>query len=246
MFIKFGKREHMQLYILLILVIDLASIGWIALQPEDTLTLSQFFIAEGLHVFFHVDMLSKIFSVLIAFVWLMVGIASFEYMAHEKNEQRFYCFYLVVGGVLSALAFSGNLLTMYVFYEMMTLTSMPLVMHNLSHEAIMAGLKYLFYSVAGAFMVLLDFPVQCRGRVLYLHRAVLLMNRIPLVSCCCCFSDDYWIRHKSRYVTDAWMAADSPSGWLRLRPVPYYPVSLRKQVFLVSSDRFIMWQAGYD
>ena len=153
MFIKFGKREHMQLYILLILVIDLASIGWIALQPEDTLTLSQFFIAEGLHVFFHVDMLSKIFSVLIAFVWLMVGIASFEYMAHEKNEQRFYCFYLVVGGVLSALAFSGNLLTMYVFYEMMTLTSMPLVMHNLSHEAIMAGLKYLFYSVAGAFMV---------------------------------------------------------------------------------------------
>ena len=168
MIIKFGKREHMQLYILLILVIDLASIGWIALQPEDTLTLSQFFIAEGLHVFFHVDMLSKIFSVLIAFVWLMVGIASFEYMAHEKNEQRFYCFYLVVGGVLSALAFSGNLLTMYVFYEMMTLTSMPLVMHNLSHEAIMAGLKYLFYSVAGAFMVLFGFFLfNAEGRVLY-------------------------------------------------------------------------------
>ena len=168
MFIKFGKREHMQLYILLILVIDLASIGWIALQPEDTLTLSQFFIAEGLHVFFHVDMLSKIFSVLIAFVWLMVGIASFEYMAHEKNEQRFYCFYLVVGGALSALAFSGNLLTMYVFYEMMTLTSMPLVMHNLSHEAIMAGLKYLFYSVAGAFMVLFGFFLfNAEGRVLY-------------------------------------------------------------------------------
>ena len=133
MFLKFGKREHMQLYILTILIVDLASIGWIALQPEDTLTLSQFFIAEGLHVFFHVDILSKIFSVLTAFVWLMVGIASFEYMAHEKNEQRFYCFYLVVGGVLSALAFSGNLLTMYVFYELMTLTSMPLVMHCLRY-----------------------------------------------------------------------------------------------------------------
>ena len=43
------------------------------------------------------------------------------------------------------------------FYEMMTLTSMPLVMHNLSHEAIMAGLKYLFYSVAGALWCFLDF-----------------------------------------------------------------------------------------
>lgn len=37
---------------------------------------------------------------------------------------------------------------------MMTLTSLPLVLHNLSHEAVMAGLKYLFYSVAGAFMAL--------------------------------------------------------------------------------------------
>ena len=44
MFLKFGKREHMQLYILTILIVDLASIGWIALQPEDTLTLSPFFI----------------------------------------------------------------------------------------------------------------------------------------------------------------------------------------------------------
>ena len=92
MFIKFGKREHMQLYILLILVIDLASIGWIALQPEDTLTLSQFFIAEGLHVFFHVDMLSKIFSVLIAFVWLMVGIASLSIWRMRRMNSVFIVF----------------------------------------------------------------------------------------------------------------------------------------------------------
>lgn len=185
MFLKFGKREHMQLYILTILIVDLASIGWIALQPEDTLTLSPFFIAEGLHVFFHVDILSKIFSVLTAFVWLMVGIASFEYMAHEKNEQRFYCFYLVVGGVLSALAFSGNLLTMYVFYELMTLTSMPLVMHNLSHEAIMAGLKYLFYSVAGAFMVLLDSSCSMqKEEYCIFHREALSMRLIRRASCC--------------------------------------------------------------
>lgn len=131
------------------------------------------------------NILSKIFSVLTAFVWLMVGIASFEYMAHEKNEQRFYCFYLVVGGVLSALAFSGNLLTMYVFYELMTLTSMPLVMHNLSHEAIMAGLKYLFYSVAGAFMVL--FGSSCsmqKEEYCIFHREALSMRLIRRASCC--------------------------------------------------------------
>ena len=57
-------------------------------------------------------------------------------------------------GVLIALDHAGNLITLYLFFEMMTLTSLPLVLHNLSHEAVMAGLKYLFYSVAGAFMAL--------------------------------------------------------------------------------------------
>ena len=52
------------------------------------------------------------------------------------------------------LDFSSNLVTMYVFYELMTLTSLPLVLHERTKEAVMAGLKYLFYSVAGAFLAL--------------------------------------------------------------------------------------------
>jgi multicomponent Na+:H+ antiporter subunit D len=54
--------------------------------------------------------------------------------------------------VLAALDFSGNLVTFYFFYELMTLCSMPLVLHNGSREAIMAALKYLFYSMCGAYM----------------------------------------------------------------------------------------------
>ena len=57
-------------------------------------------------------------------------------------------------GVLTALDFSANLVTFYVCYEMMTLTSLPLVLHEMTKEAVMAGLKYLFYSVAGAFLAL--------------------------------------------------------------------------------------------
>lgn len=157
MLIKFKKRETMLAYVFVVLAIDLASVIWITLQPESSLELSLFWIAEGLHTYFHVDIMSKIFALLVAFVWILAAMAAFEYMGHEKNEERFFCFYMIVGGVLSALCFSGNLFTMYVFYELMTLTSMPLVMHSLTHEAIMAGLKYLFYSVAGAFMVLFGF-----------------------------------------------------------------------------------------
>ena len=100
------------------------------------------------------DDLGSVFAVVITLVWLMAGIFSLEYMKHEKEEKRYFGFYVLVYGVLMALCFSGNLVTYYMFYEMMTLTTLPLIMHNKSREAIMAGLKYLFYSLCGAYMVL--------------------------------------------------------------------------------------------
>lgn len=108
----------------------------------------------NLEVYFHIDNLGRVFAVVITLVWLMAGIFSWEYMKHEKEEKRYFGFYVLVYGVLMALCFSGNLVTYYMFYEMMTLTTIPLIMHNKSREAIMAGLKYLFYSLCGAYMVL--------------------------------------------------------------------------------------------
>ncbi len=101
-----------------------------------------------------IDKVGSLFAVLTSVMWLLAGIHSTSYMKHEHDEQRFYGFYLIVVGVLAGLDFSADLITMYVFYEMMTLTSLPLVLHELTKEAIHAGLKYLFYSVAGAFLAL--------------------------------------------------------------------------------------------
>lgn len=101
-----------------------------------------------------VDGVSRLFAALTCVVWLLAGIYSVSYMAHEKDEFRFFGFYLIVLGVLIGLDFSANLVTLYVFFEMMTLTSLPLVLHEMTREAVMAGLKYLFYSIAGAFLAL--------------------------------------------------------------------------------------------
>ncbi len=103
---------------------------------------------------FRIDRMGGLFAVLTSVIWLLAGIHSTAYMKHEHDERRFYGFYLIVVGVLSGLDFSADLITMYVFYEMMTLTSLPLVLHELTKEAVFAGLKYLFYSVAGAFLAL--------------------------------------------------------------------------------------------
>ena len=103
---------------------------------------------------FGVDGVGRLFALLTSAVWLLVGLYSLVYMTHEKDEHRFFGFFLIVLGVLLALDFSANLITFYLCYEMMTLTSLPLVLHERTKEAVMAGLKYLFYSVAGAFLAL--------------------------------------------------------------------------------------------
>ncbi|MDE7273660.1 MAG: proton-conducting membrane transporter [Lachnospiraceae bacterium] len=118
----------------------------------NTLTLFQ--LVSGIPVYFAIDDLGRIFAGIVVLVFLLAGFFSFVYMAHEKNEKRFYSFYLITFGVLMGLCFSGNLVTMYLFYELMTLVSMPLVIHAGTKEAVMAALKYLFYSFAGAYMAL--------------------------------------------------------------------------------------------
>lgn len=111
-------------------------------------------LTDTLHIEVMSDGITRLFAGMTAAAWTLGGVFSFEYMKHEKNEDRYFGFYLIVFGVLVALDHAGNLITLYLFFEMMTLTSLPLVLHNQSHEAVMAGLKYLFYSVAGAFAAL--------------------------------------------------------------------------------------------
>lgn len=112
-------------------------------------------LGENLNIYFKVDNLGRIFAGIVTIVWILSGFYSFEYMKHEKEEKRYFGFYMMVYGVLLALDFAGNMITFYMFYEMMTLLSFPLVLHSKTREAMMGGVKYLFYSLCGAYMVLL-------------------------------------------------------------------------------------------
>ena len=109
---------------------------------------------ENMDIFFKIDDVSRLFALVVTVIWMLAGFYAFEYMKHEKEEKRYFGFYVLVFGVLYALVFAGNMVTYYLFYEMMTLLSMPLVLHSKTKEAIMGGLKYLFYSLFGAYMVL--------------------------------------------------------------------------------------------
>ena len=120
----------------------------------DQRELLLFSFGKNLDLYFHVDNLGKLFAVVVNGAWVLSGIYAFEYMKHEQEENRFFGFYLMVQGTLNGLVFAGGMVSYYLFYELMTLLSVPLILHNRSKEAIKGGLKYLFYSLFGAYMVL--------------------------------------------------------------------------------------------
>ncbi|MCB2288320.1 monovalent cation/H+ antiporter subunit D family protein [Clostridium sp. CS001] len=110
---------------------------------------------EFLDISFRIDKLSILFSLLVAILWIFTAFYAMEYMKHEGKEKRFFIFFLATLGVTMGIAFSGNLITLYAFYEFLTLSTFPLVIHTDSKEALKSGKKYLIYSFVGATLVLL-------------------------------------------------------------------------------------------
>ncbi|MCR5421282.1 MAG: proton-conducting membrane transporter [Lachnospiraceae bacterium] len=98
-----------------------------------------------------------LFFILTALMWVMNLIFSIEYMNKEKHKLRYYCFYTLSLLSMTGICMAGNLITMYMFYELMAVVTLPLVLHEQSREAIEAGKKYIFYSMGGAFMGLAGF-----------------------------------------------------------------------------------------
>jgi len=78
-------------------------------------------------------------------------------MKHEGKEPQFFGFFLLTYAALIGLSYAENAVTLYMFFELMTLCSMPLVLHNGSEQSRRASLAYLGYSTLGASLALLGF-----------------------------------------------------------------------------------------
>jgi formate hydrogenlyase subunit 3/multisubunit Na+/H+ antiporter MnhD subunit len=116
-----------------------------------------FRLTDELVIEFAADLPGISFLCLAAFMWILAGIYALKYKDHQKNNIRFFTFYLLTFLMLAGLSLAANYMTMYLFFEMMTLLSVPLVLHNATAEATEAARKYLFYSIFGATLGLLGF-----------------------------------------------------------------------------------------
>ena len=144
-------RRSRTLYTALLIVTDLLLIA--SLFSGSPLTVVTF--AERATLTFAWDGLGRLFAVVTAVLYTAVCFYAFEYMQKEERPAVFFAFYFVSYGALLAVSMSANLVTMYFCFELLTLSTVPLVLHELTKDAVSAGLKYLFYSIGGALFGLL-------------------------------------------------------------------------------------------
>lgn len=148
---KYGTRK---IYILtgLMPIINMFILIGLFMVDDQTLI---FFGNNILSIRLHIDDITKFFTLLTTFIWILVTFYSFDYMIHEKNVKNFYIFLSISYGMVLGLGFGGNMFTYYLFYEFMTLSTFPLVINSNTKESMKAGIKYLAYSFSGAGLVLI-------------------------------------------------------------------------------------------
>ncbi len=103
-----------------------------------------------------IDLFGIYFALLSSLLWLVTSVYSIGYMRslNEHAQTRYYvCFAICVAATVG-IAFSGNLLTFFIFYEILTLATYPLVVHSQTKEALAAGRKYLTYLLSGGVVFL--------------------------------------------------------------------------------------------
>ena len=119
----------------------------LAAGPRETLYL--FSLGERLPMTLRIDGLACLFGGLVAALWPLASLYAFEYMRHLDRRNTFFAFYTMTYGVTLGVALAGNIFSMYLFYEALTMVTLPLVMHTMTPAAKRATRKYLYYMIGG-------------------------------------------------------------------------------------------------
>lgn len=127
--------------VLLYLVINLYQ----GIQQGESISVQWWALLPGLQISFGIEPLGMLFALIASFLWLITTVYAIGYMRshHEKNQTRFYaCFAIAISSVMG-IAFANNLFTLFIFYEVLTLSTYPLVTHSGTEEAKKGGRIYL-------------------------------------------------------------------------------------------------------
>jgi multicomponent Na+:H+ antiporter subunit D len=130
----------------------------------------------GIGINLRADGLGMFFALVSSTLWILTTIYAIGYMKGRHARVRFFGFFALCVSTTVGIAFAENLLTLFLFYEILTICTYPLVIHDETPEALKAGRKYLVYTLSGGMLILL-------GAVLVHHMAgTLTLSRPGILS----------------------------------------------------------------
>ncbi len=109
-------------------------------------------IYPGVSISFKVDALGLMFAGTASFLWILASLYSIGYMRgnNEKSQTRFYACFAIALSSTMGVAFASNIFTLFLFYEILSVSTYPLVMHKETKEAREGGKMYVIYLVGAS------------------------------------------------------------------------------------------------
>ena len=119
---------------------------------KKTISYSLFNILPGIEIAFRVDAFGLLFAMGASILWIATSFYSIGYMrsTNEHSQTRYFSCFAVALSATIGVAFSANLFTMFLFYEVLTIITYPLVTHKGTPEAKAGGRKYAIYLLGAA------------------------------------------------------------------------------------------------
>lgn len=143
------RNRYVMLSVLVTAGLSFAAIA-VAAAPGEALACTLVRFSSEFSISLRIDGASIVYGSIVTALWPLITLYSLDYMSHEGHENRFFAYWITSFGVVLGVAFAEDFLTLYLFYELLTLSTLPLVMHFMDEKARYAGKKYLIYSLAGA------------------------------------------------------------------------------------------------
>jgi len=149
--VLFGKKPNLRDTITVIATIITFIVVGLIMLPEvldgNKISYTLFEILPGLSIAFKVDSFGMFFALVTAALWIATNIYAIGYMRglKEHAQTRFFFYFTLSIFAALGIAFSGNLLTIFVFYEILSIVTYPLVIHEEDKKSMRSGTEYMIY-----------------------------------------------------------------------------------------------------
>jgi multicomponent Na+:H+ antiporter subunit D len=134
-----------------------------AVLSGKQIVLTLFEIAPGADIAFRIDALGMLFAIVASSLYIITSMYSIGYMRklNEHGQTRFVSFFALAISATIGAAFSANLLTLYLFYEVLSLATYPLVTHHQDAKSRVSGRKYLTFILGTSIGLVLPAMLYC-------------------------------------------------------------------------------------